>query len=184
MIEYWSPTPIYYEDIDLNSSGLLDEILQVENKIQHLFNPNVWNDNVYSTIFNCRDIISTYSMTKTYELLNYHTKNYFHCINFSPEEFYLVDSWLNKTFKHGFQDLHMHGTNIVSGCFYYDPTDKFEEGLTFTFYPFIGSTNTYEVSYDYKPGRLIIFPGMLHHKVLYKKNEGTRKSFSFNFFYR
>ena len=102
-------------------------------------------------------------------------------INFLPNNISLYDSWFNKTFKFGFQDFHVHHPSTFSGVFYYDCLQKEEKGIQFNIDTYYSGYRL--ITYNYKPGRIILFPGNLFHRVPYKSDEGVRKSFSFNFLY-
>ena len=96
-----------------------------------------------------------------------------------PKKFYLKESWFNKIKKFGYQDKHLHGPNMISGCYYFEDSNFKEEGIHFCINDFFSTQKA--IFYPYVNNRLILFPGLLEHSVKYKKTEGIRKSISFNF---
>jgi hypothetical protein len=179
MIENWFPTSIYYYDNIENTQEIFKELNQAEEKIESFFEENCWNDNV-STTFNAFDnVIVKYNLTKFNKLIHTHVINYIEELKIIPRKFYLKESWFNKIKKHGYQDKHLHGPNIISGCYYFEDSNFEEEGIHFYLDNFFGSTKT--IYYPFVNNRLILFPGLLEHSVKYKKTEGIRKSISFNF---
>lgn len=200
MIEFWHPTPISYYDLSV------DELFVVKNEIknneyviyEHL-EKNQWHDNVRSTLtLNCFNILEKFNFKNTLftiekYILLFIKEWYENHSNVSTvkSNFYISESWFNYVDHLGFQGLHTHNTNqknlnFLSGVFFYD--EEFTKHEQFQFSKLIfeldSNYNFYDqqkyVSYDYIPGRIIMFPSSLPHKVLFNQTNQTRKSISFN----
>lgn len=181
-IEFWNPTPIFFEDCNLHELGIIDEIKNKEKIIESFFEDGVWDDNVSSTFNKCLNIIDFLDLTNLKNFIKSKSNLFLNELNLTTKNIEIYNSWFNKIFKYGFQDSHQHGSSIISGVLYYDYSNlNFEEGITFVFNkPFLSNNNTFTINYEYVPGRLILFPGSVFHKVKFKKTNGIRKSLSFN----
>jgi hypothetical protein len=179
MIENWYPISIYYYDNIENPDIILQEIKSAENQIEKFYKPNVWSDNVKSTFGTVSNSILKFKLKNLNKFIYSHVVNYIIELDINPVRFYLQDSWFNKIEKHGYQDKHNHSFNTISGCYYYEDSMHQEEGIEFITENKFGMQTI--IKYPFYVNRLILFPGMLEHAVKYKKTDGVRKSFSFNF---
>jgi len=107
-------------------------------------------------------------------------------------EFYITQSWFNKTTPHKHHHSHMHPNSIISAVLYVEgpqcPTffynrDSFNN---FTFFDKINGNpfTANKVGVVNEPGRLVLFPSYLHHEVDINKGNSDRYSISFNTFVR
>ena len=181
MLENWYPTSIYYHDNNENSKEISEELKQTEKKIESFFEENCWNDNVTSTFKAIDNVIVKYNLTKFNRFIHFHVINYIEELKIIPKTFYLKESWFNTIKKYGYQDKHIHGPNMISGCYYFEDSNFKEEGIHFYTDNYFGSQRS--IYYPFVNNRLILFPGLLEHSVKYKKTEGIRKSISFNFIF-
>lgn len=161
-----------------NPSTIFNEIKIVEPLIEHLYESNVWDDNIHSTYNTCKNIIVEYEMTILHNYLKDHIGIFANELKLDCE-FILNDSWFNKMYKHGFQGKHVHEHDTISGCYYFDNSGEFEQGICFHIENHFGKEDC--VKFPFAPNRLIMFQGLTQHSVLYKKTDGVRKSISFNF---
>ena len=105
-------------------------------------------------------------------------------------EFYITQSWLNKTVPQKHHHSHMHPNSIISAVLYVEgptcPTffynrDSFNN---FTFFDRIKGNpfTANKVGVVNEPGRLVLFPSYLHHEVDVNKGNSDRYTISFNTF--
>ena len=105
-------------------------------------------------------------------------------------EFYITQSWFNKTVPNKHHHSHMHPNSIISAVLYVEgpncPTffynrDSFNN---FTFFDKINGNpfTANKVGVVNEPGRLVLFPSYLHHEVDINKGNSDRYSISFNTF--
>jgi uncharacterized protein (TIGR02466 family) len=105
-------------------------------------------------------------------------------------EFYITQSWFNKTVPLKHHHSHMHPNSIISAVLYVEgpncPTffynrDSFNN---FTFFEKINGNpfTSNKVGVLNEPGRLVLFPSYLHHEVDINKGNSDRYSISFNTF--
>ena len=179
MIENWYPVQIYFHDNNENSQEISEELKQVEKKIECFFEENTWNDNVSTTFKAIDNVIAKYNLMKFNRFIHLHVINYMEELKIIPKKFYLKESWFNTIKQYGYQDRHVHGPDMISGCYYFEDSSFKEEGIHFYTKNFFGSERS--IYYPFVNNRLILFPGLLEHAVKYKKTEGIRKSISFNF---
>jgi len=179
MIENWYPISIYYHDNNENQVEILQEVRSIESQLEEFYQPNMWNDNVLSTLGTIPNVIQQFNLTNLHKFLCKHVLNYITELNIKPSRFYLYDSWFNKIEKYGYQDRHIHGYDLISGCYYFEYSKFKEEGIVFVASNKFGREDI--LTYPFTTNRLILFPGLLEHSVKHKKTDGVRKSISFNF---
>ena len=179
MIENWHPISIYYHDNTENHVEISKEIKSIEGQLEELYQSNMWNDNVSSTLGKIPNIIQKFNLNILHNFLSNHVLNYIKELNIKPTRFYLHESWFNKIEKYGYQDKHVHSYDTISGVYYYEASLFKEEGIEFITENKFGGFNS--IMYPFEANRLMLFPGLLEHTVKYKKNDGIRKSLSFNF---
>ncbi len=102
----------------------------------------------------------------------------------------ITQSWLNFTNKDEYHHTHNHPNSLVSGVFYFNADEKFDEIAFFNpkynqiELPIIKFTdyNINECSIRVKTGDLILFPSSLQHAVPNKVGDNERISLAFNTF--
>lgn len=181
-VEYWNPVPIYYSDVPKDQFEKIYK--EVAKSIKNeMFSESEWGDLVKTTNKVSTNIVKTLNLCELESLIMFHFNQFTNMLNID-KNFYLIDSWFNKLPKFGHQGLHIHtqkddlGTNkIYSGVYFYENTTVELEPIIFHIK---NEINTQVVKYDYKPGRILIFSGLLPHKVNFNKTDIERTSFSFN----
>jgi len=105
-------------------------------------------------------------------------------------EFYITNSWYNKSKPHESHHSHMHPNSIFSAVLYVDgpdvPTFFYNNGAfaNFTFYD-KNKGNQFtanKVGIRNEPGRLVLFPSSLTHDVDTNRGNSDRHTISFNTF--
>lgn len=102
----------------------------------------------------------------------------------------ITQSWINYTTKNEYHHTHNHPNSLVSGVFYFNADDKFDEIAFFNpkynqiELPIVKFTdfNINECSIRVKTGDLILFPSSLQHAVPNKVGDNERISLAFNTF--
>ena len=178
------PTPIYMSK--LNRELTTEEILFInENKLNsHNNEGNIGSNNNYilnNKIFKCLK-----------EELNLIIKDYFDKIicSFNDITPYITQSWLNFTDINQYHHKHTHSNSLVSGVFYINCDEKFDN-IKFLndkhqtinlevkeFNLWNSSTWTFPV----KTKQIILFPSSLNHMVEIKEGNNLRVSLAFNVF--
>ena len=199
MIETFFPSPIgYYDLTEPEKNSIFEEYMLNENQITNSMTGETWDDNVYTTAKNYTNILFSFNLKNTYNILN----NYIFDFLFESvdkfnikkiDSFYIGASWYNLLPPLGFQGLHQHviyGNNrkqpFCSGALFFDLDflDQVDtKSLVFNLennYTFPNQSKI--VTYNYIPGRIILFPSTLPHQVLFNKSNKNRKSMSFNVF--
>lgn len=156
-----------------------DELSIHQESINELFEGNSWDDNVITTFLKCKCLISRFNLTNTEEIINPYIKSYLESINFGHKNYKITRSWLNISRPLGFQDLHIHGDNYISGSLYID-CDENTGGIQFA--PPLNESNLKQ-PHTVNPviGDIVVFHGLLPHRVRYNKSQYNRISLSFNY---
>jgi len=157
-----------------------DELVSKREDINKLFTNNTWQDNIQTTFSECRCLITRFKLDKIEEIINPFIKSYLERIGFGPKKYKLAQSWLNVSHPYGFQGLHVHGENYITGTVYLDC----EEGTgDIQFSPPLTELN-FKKADTFTPanGDIIVFHGQLPHRVLYNKSQNTRLSLTFNYY--
>jgi uncharacterized protein (TIGR02466 family) len=189
IVEYFFPTPIYVFDLqnanELNAD-LEKNIIEWSNKDKGVNFTNVkgWHSTV--------DMAAKPEYKKFVEILYESQKEVFNKENLDGEPI-LGNMWANINPKGGSNIPHTHPNCLFSGV-YYVKTPKNCGLLSFedprpgtTLYRPIKKTMQEEkeywreIFYEPIPGRLIIFPAWLLHKVLPNESDDIRISISWNF---
>jgi len=180
--EYFG-VPILKVDFEGETLNLIqDEISKVIPEVKKLNLDNPWGDTVHTTFKyrkRNRDI-------ETFKLDNLKTEIFkLTGMMYPYYNFTLSESWFNFSYKNNFQFDHTHGTEKLSGVYYYQ-TNGQDGDIKFT------TPNIYEklrlglsrgtetVSGQPKVGRLLIFPGYLEHRVEPNLTDSERISLTFN----
>lgn len=109
-------------------------------------------------------------------------------------EFYVTQSWLNRTAEHGFHHRHKHPNSIISGVLYITDGTPFslirpgpslnDDGHTL----FKTTEDNYHNSSEYQikiePTMMLMFPSYIEHFVRPNKSKEFRMSLAFNAYYK
>lgn len=99
----------------------------------------------------------------------------------------IINMWANEAGKHDYHQMHGHGGALVSGVYYIQspPTAKLNFASLFEDYDITPDRKSkyseIEVSYDCKPGRLLLFKGMTRHGYDAHNSDTSKISIAFNF---
>lgn len=182
-VEYWNPIPIYYSDVPKDQFEKINQ--EVTKNIKNdMYSESEWGDFVKTTNKVSTNIVKTLNLFELESLLIFHFNQFINTLKVD-KNFYIFNSWFNKLSKYGHQGLHTHtqkddpGTNkCYAGVYFYE--NIMEDNVEPIIFHIKNDINTEVVTYDYKPGRIIIFSGLIPHKVNFNKSDVERTSFSFN----
>ncbi len=186
MIEYFFPTPVYF---DIFAETDVQEIqLELQNYEQSLEKKklcNPWGDTV-STNFIYGPYDHTLDNLPTLrEKIMECVSEYLTGINVTHSEIVIKESWINYSSKGGFQNYHIHEGYDVSGV-YFCKTNNQDGDLVFlnpslmNRFHKITSIEFSKISYTPEVGKLILFPSFLEHSVGINFTDSERVSISFN----
>lgn len=109
-------------------------------------------------------------------------------------EFYVTQSWLNRTFEGGFHHRHKHPNSIISGVLYITDGTPFslmrpgpslnDDGHTLFKITEDNYHNSSEYQLKIEPTMMLLFPSYIEHFVRPNKSKDTRMSLAFNVYYR
>ena len=204
MIDTWYPTPIGFYDItheELNS--VIFELDSKKNLIESNLKSDTWNDNLYCTAHSVHNILYSFNLLLTLNIIEKYSKIFFSELkNFkelsgdqscvekinNPS---MGQSWFNYLKTFGFQNTHTHSGEgsinpYCSGVFFYDKdyveNNQYPSSISFHYNNNVFFDASKIINYNYVPGRILFFPSSLPHSVNYNKSEKVRKSISFNFY--
>jgi uncharacterized protein (TIGR02466 family) len=179
---YLFPSLIITDQINSDDIRLVkEEIEAIFPEINKLLSGDCWGDNVYSTSKTCKCLITSYNLQNTLRVIYPIIKELAIQHNIVLEELKLKDSWINITTHFGYQDLHLHGHNVLSGVIYLNV--PLNSGVIQFSPPICDSYFKPLVSFTPKKGFITAFHGSIPHKVTYNKTDKQRISLSFNYEY-
>ena len=118
------------------------------------------------------------------EELDQHIKRYCHNIGFYSE-YHISSSWFTKCKKGDYAHIHSHGTNCISGVYYYKTNGK--DGDLFFESPINGIDTNFvflhlseQMIHTPAEGKIVLFPSFLRHGVRKNITNNVRISLSFN----
>ena len=76
MIEKWHPISIYYHDNIESHVEILQEIKSIESQLEEFYRPNMWNDNVHSTLSTITNVILEFNLINLNKFILTHVLNY------------------------------------------------------------------------------------------------------------
>lgn len=131
-----------------------------------------------------RDAITDYHLDITYSTITNHLKLYCEELEFPFRPFKLY-SWFTKNEPGDYLQIHHHNDVDITGTYYFQSTG--DDGELFFESPVgpaphslcFGGQHTRIYSQS-KTGKLILFPGWVHHGVLKNTSNSTRIGLSFN----
>lgn len=184
-LEYLFPDVILKEDIGKESlSDIKKEIEYKFKEINTYLSSELednWGDRVITSAKKCKCIISTLKFNLLKSVIDPLIQTYINTLEIKYTKVWLESSWVNIVPQYGFQDLHIHNFNFITGCIYLDVPRNSGD---IEFQPAI--TEIYlKPSIKYKPvaGNVFIFHGLLPHRVLCNNSNQNRISLSFNYQY-
>lgn len=190
MIQYFWPTPIYENQVSLESLiQIQSELYKVlsDKKQSNQFN-DPWNDNRIQVSNNFKiNIFDQYELSNFKQYLNYCIKDYTKILGDDVKDFIISECWMTKSSKNNYGHIHNHMPYDISGVYYLQTCETdgsifFENPLQICYSSKIGNKNLFNPSYVSKPknGKIILFPSWLSHGVNTNKTESERISISFN----
>jgi len=189
LIEDIFKTPVYSTQLDIDNDKLLEECFEIKRK---------WSkNNLVSNRGGYQSAQLLGLKNDTFQKLSYaiahHTKIFTEHIHLKVDR--LNDLWFNVNYYKDYNLAHNHfgNDNKLSGVYYvkapkdcgeivlYHPTKLVEHSWGVNTPK--GKHNEYTSpiwKHEAKPGKLIIFPAWLEHRVEHNLSESPRVSFSFN----
>lgn len=189
-VEHWFSTPIFAYDLTGDIfNAVQQEISLCINTAREVSvdTKTQWGDTVVTTFDGTNDI-ETYNLTTLNLVMKQAINEYVKTINYRGPELVLTESWFNFYKSNGFQFDHSHPTFRVAGTYYYksngnDGSIRFQNPNPYAhaqLFPADG-TSVESVSYAPKPGRLLLFPSWLVHRVNLNNTDNERISIAMNF---
>lgn len=183
--EYLFPSILVTEKLSSNLFlEIKKEIEENSEELYPLLESDVWGDNVQSTHNKCKCIITQLNLQKTGGALIPLVNEYLNGYLFKNKRtsLSLHSSWINVVKPAGYQNTHIHNSNLISGVLYIDV--PLNSG-SIEFSPSIHEIY-YKSCYDLTPesGHVVIFHGMTPHRVKHNKSLFNRISLSFNYEYK
>jgi uncharacterized protein (TIGR02466 family) len=186
-------TPLYtHQLVDGEYDYIQSDIQRVVNK---LYKEDEWGQNPHwesntlclSNKGNFREcIIKSEKLKNVKQSIMHHCGNYMSYMN--VKENYrpaIMSSWLTLTKPGQYSHIHDHGTNHISGVYWFKTNRQdgdllFRNALKALKCNPIGATVTNEVQYNPDPGRIVMWPSYLDHAVKENTTQDDRISLSFN----
>lgn len=185
--EEWFPTKVWYDNLEVDLNQLQDYCLSLDNGVEVSnvggFQSQTRNGNDYpeqfKTLFE-EALKRAKLIGEEYDLLD-------------SAEVVLINWWVNVNHKGNYNVLHTHPHAFLSSCFYVkneDPESKIEfvdprvrkEGYQYNGdYKQLNNLTYGRVLYDSTPGKLLVFPSWLEHRVYPNMSDEPRISIAFNF---
>lgn len=187
------PTPIFtYKAEDAELEAIQNEIQTIVDKLE---SNNLWTQNEEwdsSTHYLSnggnfeKNILEEENMTIVSDFIMKQCARFMQEMQVkSPYKPALVTSWLTLTKPGQHAHIHDHGTNQISGVYWFKTNGR--DGEIFFRNPLkalkcnpIGHTNMNETIFNPDLGRLAMWPSYLDHGVKENKSDGDRISLSFN----
>lgn len=180
-VEYLFPTLLAIEQLeDVDFSKVKSEIETNFAKIDRYFTSDSWGDNLHTTHKNTNCIVSDCNLNITKSFIDPVIKELATKLDLS-NNVKLKSSWINITTQYGFQEIHMHSMQTLSGVLYLDVP---EDSGFIEFYPQMWEMSFKKPKvYTPKAGRILAFHGSVLHRVTYNKTKKNRISLSFDYTY-
>jgi uncharacterized protein (TIGR02466 family) len=190
-VEYWFPTPIYYNMID-NMEEVQKELLPLCEDIDFV-KISGWDNNSasFSSGKFSDNFLEKYQPKLFLEQLKHNIHQYLLQINpNAPVDTYdlvIDESWVTRTQRNEFHPTHSHGIYFISGA-YYVKTNEQDGNIYFKtpnklmiHTPFFNKVSGWDtVLHSPKVGKILLFPAWLEHGVLSNQTDSDRITLSFN----
>jgi uncharacterized protein (TIGR02466 family) len=183
-LEFWFPTPIYYNNIPDN--GILNkfissyELYKTNNQFQ---GPLGWNSHLISDPTFSTNFLDNH--LEFCQQLDIHIQQYLKMTGAPIVPYRIISSWMTLTGKGNYGRTHVHGDSDISGVFYVKTSGK--DGNIFFENPNKTLRNSFcfrhfqqNITYSPEVGRLMLFPGWLEHGIETNTTDHERVSVSFN----
>ena len=176
-INYLFPDTILIEQVNEQDFKAIGEEIEYNFEIiNRLLNCGTWNDKIHTTYEKCICIITELNLNKLKSILNPLIYNYAKTLNIksiNSENITLKRSWISIATPGGFQDLHVHNHNVISGCIY---LNILPDSGNIEFQP--PTYQLYKGASVYKPknGMILIFHGLMPHRTFYNRSNKNRIS--------
>lgn len=184
-IEYWFPTPIYFNLLDeIEIKELQEEINSAILSYQSQDLSNPWGDTV-KTSFKYNTDVNFLSYTpKLKEKIDKSCRDFLNSISIK-KKYNIIESWFNISNKNDYQHFHIHDNFDFSGV-YYHKTNGNDGNIVFN-NPSLAARSHQLTSkigsqayFTPKEGGIIIFPSFLEHAVYQNTTDNERISIAFN----
>ena len=186
-IERWFPTPVLWHDAPQEvATRIQADFLSKEDAIKSTLQNNVWGDNITSSfeegvIF---DFVSHFNLYELGELIDTAVHQLATSFNIH-KKLIRNESWVNYQNKYQYQNIHTHGGNVVSTCYYIQATN--EDGA-FRIHPPKAGMGMWNISgtttYQPRTGLVLAFPSTMDHSVSQNLTDNTRISISCNYMFK
>lgn len=188
MIENIFSTPIWtYDFTGEEFEKIQEEIGQAIDKIRAQASPAPWDDNLLTTFNNRRnEDIEQFLLTNLALGLGRNTGQFLESLDYQGLDLRIKQSWVNFMGKNSQITDHVHPDSRVSGVYYYAANPKsapleFKHPvgqLSMGMWPYDNEIMPL-YSIDPKPGRLVLWPSWLVHRVAPNVSDQERISFNF-----
>jgi uncharacterized protein (TIGR02466 family) len=178
------PTPIYISKLNRELTALELKFADKHKKDFYKNDGNITSNNNY--------ILNEKPFANIKKELDLRLKDYFEKVICPTDAItpYITQSWLNYTETKQYHHKHAHPNSLVSGVFYINCDEKFDNIKFFndgykTIKPEIKKWNIWNSEswwFPVKTGDIILFPSSLTHMVETKQGDNTRISLAFNVF--
>jgi uncharacterized protein (TIGR02466 family) len=187
------PTPVYTTKLEGDSYGNVQSELQTV--VDKLYANDTWGQNkqwnssehFLSNAGNFeQNLLEQENMQAVVSMIFHHCLHYMSATNTKPGyKPAIVSSWLTLTKPGLHAHIHDHGTNQISGVYWFktngnDGNIYFRNALKALKCNPVGATIAHEAEFSPEQGRLVMWPSFMDHGVYENKTEDDRISLSFN----
>ena len=191
------PVPIYnYQTPFLERKDFQDEMENMYNSLEFEHVPN-WEHDTHELNKSpfSGDVVE--GMPRFGKYLNRHLHHYldeFGAPNFkegstSNREYLVTQAWFTRTSKDQYAHMHAHGSNDISGVYYFQTNNR--DGNLWFQSPHMSQASNFvfgqllaELEVQPKVGKLLLWPASLQHGVTRNQTDHERVSLSFNIQFR
>lgn len=187
------PTPVYTTKLSGKQYDTVQSELQTV--VDRLYADDVWGQNKdwhpsEHFLSNAGDfeqnILEEDNMKGVVSTIFHHCLHYMAATNTKPQfKPSIISSWLTLTKPGLHAHIHDHGTNQISGVYWFKTNGKdgnifFRNALKALKCNPIGATIAHEAEFSPEQGRLVMWPSFMDHGVYENKTDEDRISLSFN----
>lgn len=187
------PTPVYTTKLSGKQYDTVQSELQTV--VDRLYADDVWGQNKdwhpsEHFLSNAGDfeqnILEEDNMKGVVSIIFHHCLHYMAATNTKPQfKPSIISSWLTLTKPGLHAHIHDHGTNSISGVYWFKTNGKdgniyFRNALKALKCNPIGATIAHEAEFSPEQGRLVMWPSFMDHGVYENKTDEDRISLSFN----
>lgn len=187
------PTPVYTTKLSGKQYDTIQSELQTA--VDRLYADDMWGQNKdwhpsEHFLSNAGDfeqnILEEDNMKGVVSIIFHHCLHYMAATNTKPQfKPSIISSWLTLTKPGLHAHIHDHGTNQISGVYWFKTNGKdgnifFRNALKALKCNPIGATIAHEAEFSPEQGRLVMWPSFMDHGVSENKTDEDRISLSFN----